>query len=60
VVTDRFNAAYGSEYGQPVADKWIGHVIRKSLRLSTSKSKGVYIVPVSEKPKIDGLSARYN
>ena len=59
VVANRFNAAYGSEYGQPVRDKWIGHVIRKSLRLSTSKSKGVYIVPVSEKPKIDGLWARY-
>ncbi len=60
VIADRFNAAYGSEYGRPVPDKWIGHVIRKTLRLSTSKSKGVYIVPVSEKPKIDALSVRYN
>jgi hypothetical protein len=59
VITDRFNAAHGSEFGQPVAVKWIGHVVRTSLRLSTRKSKGVYIVPASEKPKIDALSARY-
>lgn len=59
VVADRFNAAHGSEYGQPVSGKRIGHVVRKSLRLSTSKSKGVYIVPASEKPKIDALWARY-
>jgi len=58
-VADRFNAAHSSEYGQPVADKWIGHVIRKSLRLTTSKSKGVYIVPATEKPKINALLARY-
>ena len=58
-VTDRFNAAHGSEYGQPVSQKWIGHIVRTDLRLSTRKSQGVYIVPVSEKPKIDALCARY-
>lgn len=59
LIADRFNAVHGSEYGQPVAVKWIGHVVRTSLRLSTRKSNGVYIVPASEKPKIDALSARY-
>jgi hypothetical protein len=58
-IADRFNAAHGSDYGQPVSIKWIGHVVRKSLRLSTRKSNGVYVVPISEKPKIDALSARY-
>jgi hypothetical protein len=59
VVANRFNALHEAEYGQPVSDKWIGHVVRKSLRLTTRKSNGVYIVPASEKPKIDALSARY-
>jgi len=59
VIADRFNAAHGAEYGQPVSDKWVAHVVRKSLRLPTRKSNGVFIVPVSEKPKIDALSARY-
>ena len=58
-IADRFNAAHGSEYGQPVSQKWIGHVVRKGLHLATRKSNGVYVVPVSEKPKIDALSARY-
>ena len=59
VIADRFNATHGAEYGQPVSDKWVAHVVRKTLRLSTRKSNGVFIVPVSEKPKIDALSARY-
>jgi hypothetical protein len=58
-VADRYNAAHGSDFGQPVSHKWIGQVVRKNLRLSTRKSNGVYIVPISEKPKIDALSAHY-
>jgi len=58
-IAERFNTAHGAEYGQPVSDKWIAHVVRKSLRLSTRKSNGVFIVPVTEKPKIDALSSRY-
>jgi hypothetical protein len=58
-VAERFNALYGPEYGKPVSVKWIGHVIRKSLRLETRKSNGVYAVPVSEKPKIEALSGRF-
>ena len=58
-IADRFNTAHGSEYGQPVSDKWVGHIVRKKLRLVTRKSNGVFVVPMSEKPKIDALSARY-
>ena len=59
VIADRFNATHGPEYGQSVSHKWLGHIVRKNLRLSTRKSNGVYVVPISEKPKIDALSARY-
>jgi hypothetical protein len=58
-ITDHFNAAYGAEYGQPVSQKWIGHIVRKTLRLFTRKSNGVYIIPVSEIPKIEALAARH-
>jgi hypothetical protein len=58
-VATRFNAAHEAEYGQPVSGKWIGHVVRKNLRLSTRRFNGVYIVPATEKPKIDALAARY-
>lgn len=59
LVTDRFNAAHGSDYSRPISHKVIGHVVRKSLHLSTEKSNGVYVVPESEKQKIDALAARY-
>jgi hypothetical protein len=59
IIADRFNKAHGAEYGQPVSQKWVGHIVRKNLRLATHKTNGVYIVPISEKPKIDALSARY-
>ena len=58
-IAERFNAAYGSEYSQPVSQKWIGHVVRKDLKLSTRRSNGIYIIPASEKPRVDALSARY-
>lgn len=58
-VTDRFNAAHGSEYSQRVPHKMIGHVVRKGLHLTTEKSSGVYVVPESERQKIEALAARY-
>jgi hypothetical protein len=59
MIADRFNAAHASEYGQPVSHKWIGHVIRRGLRLSTRKSNGVYVVPTTEFGKVIALAARY-
>lgn len=58
-IAARFNAAHEAEYGEPVSDKWIGHVVRKNLRLSTRRFNSVYIVPATEKSKIDALAARY-
>ncbi|MGO8754661.1 MAG: hypothetical protein ACLQHK_05465 [Gallionellaceae bacterium] len=57
-ITERFNTAHCVEYGGPLSNKWIGNVLRKGLRLATRKSGGVYVVPISEKPKIDVLTAR--
>jgi hypothetical protein len=58
-LTDRFNAAHGSEYSQRVSHKLIGHVVRKGLHLSTEKSSGLYVVPESERQNIEALAARY-
>jgi len=59
-VTERFNAANNEEYRGPVTEKWIGNVLRGRLRLATQRSKGVYVVPVDERPKIETLAVRYN
>lgn len=58
-VTARFNAAHGGEYGGARAYRWIGHVIRTRLHLATQKSLGVFIVPATEKPKVDALAERF-
>ena len=40
-------------------NRWIGSVLRKKLNLQTFKSHGVYVVPMSEWPKVELLCGRY-
>lgn len=58
-VTNLLNSRHLAEYGQPVSSRRVGHVIRTRLHLSTHKSNGIYIIPESEKPKVEALAARY-
>jgi hypothetical protein len=57
-VADRFNDEHTAEYGGPRTNRWIGHILRTRLHLITRKSDGVYVIPVTEKPKIEALIAR--
>ena len=52
-------ARFGPEHGRPITNRWIGGLLRKRLNLRTYKSHGVYVVPISERAKIDLLCARY-
>jgi hypothetical protein len=58
-ITSEFTTRFSAEYERPVTVRLIGNVLRKSLRLFTYKSNGVYVVPYSEKPKVDQLCVRY-
>lgn len=58
-VTAAFVGRFGQEYERPITNRFVGGILRKRLRLSTYKSHGVYVVPASEKPKIDQLCIRY-
>ena len=57
-IADRFNEEHSAEYGGPRSNRWIGHILRTRLRLATRKSDGVYVIPATEKPKIEALIAR--
>ncbi|TAL04089.1 MAG: hypothetical protein EPO08_02425 [Rhodospirillaceae bacterium] len=57
-IAERFNATHRVEYGGPVSNRWIGNMLRKGLRLTPHKSNGIYVVPISEKSKIDVLAKR--
>lgn len=58
-VTALFSSRFGQEYERPATNRFVGGILRKRLRLSTYKSHGIYVVPTSEKPKIDQLCVRY-
>lgn len=58
-VTERFNRLAGAEMGRPVANRWIGGVLRNRLHIDTMKTRGVFVVPQEEKPKLDLLAVRY-
>jgi hypothetical protein len=50
---------YGAEYERPITNRWIGSVLRKRLNLHTYKSHGIYVLPKSERTKVELLCARY-
>lgn len=58
-VTAAFVGRFGQDYERPITNRFIGGVLRKRLRLLTYKSHGVYVIPASEKPKVDELCIRY-
>ena len=58
-VTAAFVSRFGGEYDRPITNRFVGGILRKRLRLSTYKSHGVYVVPATEKPKVDQLCIRY-
>ena len=58
-ITHQFNVEYGSEYGRTFTNKSIGHILRGQLGLKTEKSRGVYVVPASERAKLEAIARRY-
>ncbi|HEY1614674.1 MAG TPA: hypothetical protein VGF97_13385 [Rhizomicrobium sp.] len=58
-VAERFNTAHAAEYGRTMTNKWIGNMLRMRLQLATRKARGVYVVPVTEHPKVVALAKRY-
>ncbi len=58
-VTTIFTERFSAEYERPITARIIGGVLRKRLRLVTYKSHGIYVLPVTEKTKVDELCIRY-
>jgi hypothetical protein len=58
-VTTAFAGRFGQEYERPITNRFIGGILRKRLHLITYKSHGIYVVPATEKPKVDQLCIRY-
>lgn len=57
-VAQRFNKTL-EKIEAPITSKRVGWMLRTRLRLITMRSRGVYVVPRTEIPKIDLLVRRY-
>ena len=52
-------AAFNEQTDTPLPIKSVGHIIRRELGLATTKTRGVYVVPASERGKVNELTQRY-
>lgn len=58
-ITEAFTSKFGSEYDRPITNRTVGGVIRRRLRLAVYKSHGIYVVPVSERGKVNEMAIRH-
>lgn len=58
-ITGWFTDRHGDDYERKITPKWIGGIIRKKLNLKTNKNHGVFVIPPSEKPKLERLYEKY-
>jgi hypothetical protein len=58
-VTEAFNHVACPELGKPMTNKWVGSFVRTRLRLATAKSRGVYVIPQTERARVVALARRH-
>jgi len=58
-ITDRFIDRYGPDYERKISTKWVGTIVRRRLGLKTQKSRGVFVIPPSEEPKLARLYEKF-
>ena len=58
-IADRFNVRAAEDLGRSMTNKWVGGFIRRKLRLETMRTGGVFVVPRTERAKVDALAARF-
>jgi len=58
-IASRFMDRHSEDYERKITPKWIGGIIRKRLNLKTQKSHGVFVIPLSEEPKLLRLYERF-
>lgn len=56
-IAKRFELEWGEDYGLEVSPRWMGSILRR-LGISPQKSNGIYIIPVSEWPRLRALLER--
>ena len=58
-IAEAFNRHTLPDLGHAMTNKWVGSFLRNRLRLRTTKTQGNYVVPVTERPRIEALIKRF-
>ena len=58
-VADAFNKTSSDPGRAPVSPRWVGWCLRERLKLTPTKSNGVFILSERERPKVEALAVRY-
>jgi predicted house-cleaning noncanonical NTP pyrophosphatase (MazG superfamily) len=58
-ITRELQKHYGGEYERNITAKWVGGIVRRRLQIRTQKSNGVYIIPVTQRPRLERLFEKY-
>jgi len=58
-VAEKVNERYGDEVGESMTSKVVGGILRTRLDIKTSKRGGNYVVPHTEKKKVESLSNEF-
>lgn len=58
-VAEAFNRTGDDPGRAPASARWVGWCLRERLKLTTTKSNGVFVLPSGERAKVDVLAARY-
>jgi hypothetical protein len=58
-VAARFNTLAGESLGATMTNRWVGAFVRNRLRLRTTKTQGVYVVPAEERARVAALAVRH-
>ena len=58
-IAHSFAAKYGEGFERRVTPKWIGGIVRTRLLLKTEKRENGFVIPASEKKKLEWLYEKY-
>ena len=50
---------FGDQLDRTITPKWAGTIVRQKLGLATHKSGGVFVIPFSERRKLERLYEKY-
>lgn len=58
-IADRFNERTPTRFAEAMTNKWVGAYLRTRFGLATTKTRGLYVVPATERDRVTSLVANF-